>query len=134
MIVRHKPKRYQTTALGESVRWLGWSIAFVVGPIIYVLLTPRYGYLLAILGAVPCLIAGMALELLVIGPRAWVHDIFAARRNRSRNLLYAWVGGIFTLIGIWGFVNTHEMKMLFVVVFSVFITLYALYLAKAARE
>jgi MFS family permease len=119
--------------LGWYVRWFGWTITFVLGPVIYVMLFPHYGYAISLLAALGCFALGLALELLVIGPRAWVHAALRGHRDKARNLRYASVGVVFAAIGVWGFIATHEVGMLFVIFFSGGCALYLFFQAKAAR-
>lgn len=125
--------RYKGSKWGRPVRWLGLTITFVVGPVVYALLVPRYGYLLSLLGVLPCLVIGKTLELLVTRPRAYVHEILARRRDRSRLLLYAIGGCVFTSVGIWGFTVTHTLAMALATAFFGLLTLYGLYLWKTAH-
>jgi len=125
--------RYESSKWGRPVRWLGLIITFIVGPIVYALLVPRYGYLLSLLGVLPCLVIGKTLELLVTGPRAYVHEVLARRRDRSRLLLYAIGGGVFTSVGIWEFAVTHTLATALGTAFFGVLTLYGFYLWKTAH-
>jgi hypothetical protein len=133
MTAKSRGHRYEGSKWGRPVRWLGLIITFVVGPIVYALLVPHYGYLLSLLGALPCLVIGKTLELVVTGPRAYVHEILARRRDRSRLLLYAIGGCVFTSVGIWGFMVTHTLAMALATAFFGLLTLYGLYLWKTAH-
>lgn len=133
MTAKSRSDRYGGGKWGRPVRWLGLIITFVVGPIVYALLVPRYGYLLSLLGVLPCLVIGRTLELLVTGPRAYVHEILARRQDRSRLLLYTIGSCVFTSIGIWGFTVTHTLAMAFATAFFGLLTLYGLYLWKTAH-
>ncbi len=133
MTTNSRSSRYEGFKWGRPVRWLGLGITFVVGPTVYALLVPRYGFLLSLLGVLPCLVIGKALELLVTGPRAYVHEILSHRRDRSRLFFYAIAGCVFTSVGIWGFTVTHTLAMALATAFFGLLTLYGFYLWKTAH-